>query len=134
MRYLALNSCHTDFILILFTLLVGLFGFRLVTQLKFYSIVAFVEGRRMTDLAVQQVQVGYPTQTNLELKLFPINLRDMYIFGLPQDRLRSLYELIPQIEAEHDKSEATLVAVNKLHEKGRETDKLTHPNKVILVL
>jgi len=49
-----------------------------------------------------------------------------------QDCLRNIQQLVAQIATAHGKTEPTVTAINKLHEKGRENDKLSHANKLKL--
>jgi SAGA-associated factor 29 len=45
------------------------------------------------------------------------------------DRLKGVYQLIQDINTEHTKSVTTIAAINKIHEKARQDEKITQTNK-----
>ncbi|CAG7825402.1 unnamed protein product, partial [Allacma fusca] len=45
------------------------------------------------------------------------------------DRLKGVYQLIQDINTEHTRSVTTIAAINKIHEKARQDEKITQTNK-----
>jgi len=49
-----------------------------------------------------------------------------------QERIKGLQAIVGEIGTEHPKAQGTISKINKIHEKARETDKISHANKAKL--